>query len=94
MSDKQNLAYKLIETWQEQTQEYLKDPRVAEIMTENYSKFLNLINATYEQSNSTDTTSSYANDTNSDNELSKLTLRIDELERRIKILETVIAKNS
>lgn len=90
MSNKQNIAAKLIQEWQSNMQEYLKDPRVSEVMVEYYAKskktFDEMTGKQYE-SNAADTTD--AND--ADDKLLKLTERLNELEARIKILERSIS---
>lgn len=84
MSDKQNLASDLIKAWQDQFQDYLKDPRLIELMTENYARFQENVQrtATADQQGASSTV---YDDVNA--QLHELGKRFDRLESRLAALE-------
>jgi cell fate (sporulation/competence/biofilm development) regulator YlbF (YheA/YmcA/DUF963 family) len=90
MSDKQNLTNKIISAWRGHVQEYLNDPKTAQIIIENYAKFQETFDEFIKQaSNST----SESDDDDDDNELHELKASVNELESRIRILEKIVASN-
>ncbi len=84
MSDKQNLASEVIKAWQDQFQDYLKDPRLIELMTENYARFQENIQHAA-TANQPGAGSPIHDDVNS--QLHELGKRVSDLESRLATLE-------
>lgn len=87
MSNKQNFVDKLMNDWQKQMQDYLNDPKVAEVMVSYYDKFQNSIQEiakefTPKSKVDADDTDPVTNDLNS---------RIKALETRVELLEKFLA---
>lgn len=77
-----------MEEWQKQMQEYLTDPRVAELMTDYYAKFQNQIRNVANSASGATASSNNAS-ANPDGS-SQLDERVANLEQRIKILEQLL----
>ncbi len=92
MTDKQNLAEEMLAAWQNQLQDYFKDPRLVDLLVENYAKFQkNLKNSAQDNAKSQPNTreSVYRN---VDLELRNLQEHVESLESRIKLLEKYISR--
>ncbi len=84
MSNKQTSASDLIDNWQKQMQEYLNDPRVADLMMDYYGKF---------QSNMQDATKKNTDDDDDGDPISQqLANRVDELEKKVEALERILGR--
>lgn len=90
MSDKQNLAEELINMWQKQLQDYFKDPKVTELMADQYAKYQQMLQAGFKD-HSASASNDVPNDVNA--ELRKLEEHVAALEARIKLLERCLAKS-
>jgi Mg2+ and Co2+ transporter CorA len=88
MSDKRNLASEIIDAWQEHFQDSLKDPRLVDLMTENYARFQENIKRTV-NSHEQDTDNSLPDDVVA--ELNELRNHVSQLEQRIAKIEKLIA---
>lgn len=92
MSNNQNIAAKLIEEWQSNMQEYLRDPRVAEIMVDYYAKSKKAFEDTtrgVNETNAADRSNAY----DSQSKLHELTEHVKALETRVELLERYIIGN-
>lgn len=89
MSNNQNFNQKIMLEWQKHMQEYLTDPRVAELMADYYAKFQNQIKnvATAASESASNTNDASAKPSN----VHELYARIDNLEQRVRILEQIIS---
>jgi len=92
MTDKQNLAEEMLAAWQNQLQDYFKDPRIADLLVENYAKFQqNFKNsANSSSSNQPGSSADVPDDVNL--ELRNLKEYVESLESRIKLLEKYITR--
>jgi hypothetical protein len=90
MADKQNIASQIIDAWQEQFQDYLKDPRLINLMTENYARFQENINQTV---NSHEQSSKNPLPDDVIAELNVLRKRVSQLEQRLEEIERLAARN-
>jgi hypothetical protein len=88
MSNKQSAAEKLIDDWQKQMQEYLNDPRIAELMIDYYAKF---------QSKMQDVAQKFSDQSDYDDDdgngvTDELICRIKALETRVELLEKLLGR--
>lgn len=90
MSDKQNLADELINMWQKQMQDYFKNPKVVELMAEQYEQYQKVFQQASQSESSSSASSDIPNHVN--DELRELKEYVAELEARIKLLEKYMAK--
>ncbi len=92
MTDKQNLAEEMLAAWQNQLQDYFKDPRIADLLVENYAKFQkNFKNSAYPtNANQPGSSADVPDDVNL--ELRNLKEHVESLESRIKLLEKYITR--
>lgn len=93
MSDKQNLAEEMLAAWQNQLQDYFKDPRIVDLLVENYAKFQqNFQNSTSPKPANMPSSSEHVSD-DVNMELRNLKEHVDALETRIKLLEKLITRS-
>ena len=92
MTDKQNLAEEMLAAWQNQLQDYFKDPRIADLLVENYAKFQkNFKNPSHPtNTNKSSAGANVPDDVNM--ELRDLKEHVESLEARIKLLEKYITR--
>ncbi|MDF3046990.1 MAG: hypothetical protein K0R73_108 [Candidatus Midichloriaceae bacterium] len=88
MTNTKNSASNLIDDWQKHMQEYLNDPRLAELMVDYYAKFQNHATNSFKQANAENHNDAHDGDF-VPYELGK---RIAELEARVEVLEKILGR--
>ena len=92
MTDKQNLAEEMPAAWQNQLQDYFKDPRIADLLVENYAKFQKNFKNSANSPNANQPGSSADVPDDVNLELRNLKEHVESLESRIKLLEKYITR--
>jgi hypothetical protein len=88
MTNTKNSASNLIDDWQKHMQEYLNDPRLAELMVDYYAKFQNHAKTNFKQTDA-ENPDDVGNGDFVPHEFSK---RITELETRVEMLEKILGR--
>ncbi len=88
MSNKQNSTDKIIDEWQKHMQEYLNDPRIAELMMDYYAKFQTKVQDVAKEFSAKDNHNASNDGVSTD----ELVCRIESLETRIELLEKLLGR--